>query len=120
MDSNERTVKDHYANDIEVLANIILSIETHNQIAFQYKKDLEFSKVRKVLAHNIYWNKNEDKVMLDGFQIEGDSKSGVMSFKQFDCKFIESCIILDEKFNVHEKYNPTSDRYNNSILGITK
>ena len=105
--------------DIETLGNIILAIETHNSIAFQYTKDLDFSNVRKVYPHNIYWNSDNTKVMLDGFQVDGVSKSASLnSFKQFDCNLIKSCIVLDEKFHIQESYNPRSNRYNNCILGI--
>ncbi|MEE9437583.1 MAG: hypothetical protein V3V14_01205 [Saprospiraceae bacterium] len=105
--------------DIEILATIILAIETHNSIAFQYTKDVDYNEVRNVFPHNIYWNSEHTKVMLDGFQINGCSKSGkINSFKQFDCTFIKSCIVLDEKFHIQESYNSQSNRYKDSIIGV--
>jgi hypothetical protein len=115
----EKNVKENYENDIQILAEIILSIETKNAIEFLYTKELEFSKSRKILAHNLYWNPDNTKVILDGFQITGDSKTGILkSFKQFDCKYIKNVFILDEKFDIQDGYNGNSIRYKNSILGI--
>ena len=116
--TKESTIKKEYSNDVQTLSTIILAIETNNKIAFEYKKEIEFSKIRKVLPHNLYWNSDNTKVMLDGYQESGDTKSGVYSFKQFDCKFIESIIIIDEKFHIQKGYNSKSDRYKNCILGI--
>jgi predicted DNA-binding transcriptional regulator YafY len=102
-----------------VLAEILLAIETNNSIEFEYHKEILNSSKRKVNPHNLYWNKDNTKVMLDGFQISGDSKSNQLeSFKQFDTNFIKSALILDETFSINEKYNSKSDRYNNSILGV--
>ncbi len=122
-DSKETTLnkEDALNNDVDVetIGNIILAIETHNCIAFQYTKDLDFSNVRKVFPHNVYWNSDHTKVMLDGFQVDGCSKSSkINSFKQFDCTLIKSCIVLDEKFHIQESYNAKSNRYKDSILGI--
>lgn len=115
----DKTVKENYTNDVQILADIILSIETKNAIEFSYNKELEFSKKRKVYSHNLYWNPDNTKVILDGFQITGDSKTGILkSFKQFDCKFISDVIILDDKFDIQDGYNGKSTRYKNSILGI--
>jgi hypothetical protein len=117
--SIEKSVKETYENDVQILADIILSIETKNSIEFLYTKEKEFSKKRKVYSHNLYWNSDNTKVMLDGFQITGDTKTNVLkSFKQFDCKFIKSVIILDDKFTIQKEYNGKSTRYKNSILGV--
>ncbi len=111
---------DNSESNIEIIANIILAIETHNNIAIEYTKDTNSSAVREVLPHNLYRNnKDNTKVMLDGFQINGASKSGsINSFKQFDTTLIKSCCILNEKFNIQQSYNPDSDRYKDSIIGI--
>ena len=111
-------IKEKFSNDVDTMSNIILAIETNNVVAFEYHKDVGFTDIRKVLPHNLYWNKDDSKVLLDGYQISGDSKSGIKSFKQFDCKFIKACIILDEKFTIQKGYNATSDRYSKSILGV--
>jgi hypothetical protein len=105
----------------QTLAEIINAIETNNQIEFCYTKEILNSSKRKVNPHNLYWNKDNTKVMLDAFQISGDSKSNQLeSFKQFDTRFIKSVLILDNSFSINEKYNPESDRYNNSILGVVE
>jgi hypothetical protein len=105
-------------NDTELLASIILAIETHNSIAFEYAKDVGFNGIRKCNPHNIYWNKDNTKLMLDAVQFEGDSKTGIESFKQFDTSYMKSCIILDDIFTIHPSYKSKSDRYKNSVLGI--
>jgi hypothetical protein len=102
----------------DTLASIIRAIESHYSIAFKYCKDLDFSGVRTVQPHNVYWNKDNNIIMLDAVQIEGDSKSGIKTFKQFDTMLIKDCIILADTFSVHTGYNSKSVRYNNSILGI--
>lgn len=103
----------------QTLAEIINAIETNNQIEFEYHKEILNTKKRLVNPHNLYWNKDNTKVMLDGFQISGDSKSNsIESFKQFDTRFIKAVLILDDTFSINEKYNSKSDRYNNSILGV--
>ena len=103
----------------QVLADIINAIETNNKIEFCYTKEILNSSKRIVSPHNIYWNKDNTKVMLDAFQISGDSKSNTLeSFKQFDTNFIKSVLILDDTFSINEKYNAKSDRYKNSILGV--
>jgi hypothetical protein len=104
--------------DSETLACIIRAIESHNTIAFQYHKDLDFAGVRTVHPHNVYWNKDNKQIMLDAVQMEGDTKSGIRCFKQFDTMLIKDCIILAETFDVHTGYNATSKRYERSILGI--
>lgn len=106
-------------NETQVLADIISAIETNNAIEFEYHKEILNSNVRIVNPHNIYWNKDNTKILLDGFQLSGDSKSGTLqSFKQFNTEYIKSVLILDNTFSINEKYNPKSDRYNNSILGV--
>ena len=114
----DKTIKKQLENDADRLSSIIGAIETHNAVTFTYHKDPAFVGVRTVQPHNLYWNKDNTKLLLDGVQIEGDSKSGIKSFKQFDTKFIESAIILDESFTINSSYNSKSDRYKNSILGI--
>ena len=112
-------IKDVYANDVQVLAEIILAIETKNNLQFIYAKELDVTATRKVSPHNLYWNADNTKVMLDAFQISGETTSGVLkSFKQFDCKFIKSALILDNSFEIEKGYNYKSDRYKNSILGV--
>lgn len=103
----------------QTLADIVLAIETNNSIEFEYHKEILNSSKRKVNPHNLYWNKDNTKIMLDGFQVSGDSKTNKLeSFKQFDSKFIKSVLILDDTFSINEKYNAKSDRYDNSILGV--
>jgi hypothetical protein len=114
----DETIKQQFKGDVDLLSSIIGSIETNNALAFRYTKDIGFEGVRKVHPHNLYWNKDNTKVLLDAVQVSGDSKSGIKSFKQFDTKYIKNCIILDEKFTIDRAYNSKSDRYNNSILGI--
>jgi hypothetical protein len=105
--------------NVEILATIILAIETHNSLAIQYTKDVDYNEVRTVYPHNLYRNSDNTKVFIDGFQIDGASKSGkINSFKQFNCEFIKSCCVLDDKFHIQKGYNSQSNRYNNSIIGI--
>ncbi len=113
------TTEKNNTTEVQVLADILLSIETHNSIKFEYTKDKGFSNSREVYAHNLYWNLDNSKLLLDGFQILGDSKTdSLKSFKQFDTKYIQNLIILDNKFDIQKGYNPESNRYKNSILGI--
>jgi hypothetical protein len=103
----------------QTLATILHAIETNNSIEFEYHKEILNSSKRVVNPHNLYWNKDNTKVMLDAFQVSGDSKTNkIESFKQFDTKFIKASLILDDSFSINEKYNAKSDRYNNSILGV--
>ena len=103
----------------QTLAEIILAIETNNSIELEYHKEILNSSKRVVNPHNIYWNADNTKVMLDAFQVSGDSKTNKLeSFKQFDTSFIKSVLILDSTFTINAKYNQDSDRYNNSILGV--
>lgn len=115
-----KEIKKQFDGDVDTLSSLISAIETHNIVAFRYTKDVNASGIRKVLPHNLYWNKDNSNVMLDAFQIQGDSASanGIKSFKQFNCKHVKDCIILNDKFEIQKQYNATSDRYNNSILGI--
>jgi hypothetical protein len=119
MDINlELNVVQDVVQDSDIVASIITAIETHNTIAFTYNKDVAFSGIRKVNPHCLYWKDNNKQILLDGVQIQGDSKSGIKSFKQFDLEFVKDVIILDEQFTIHRSYNPTSDRYKNEIIGI--
>ena len=113
------TVKENYENDVQVLAEIILAIETTNNIQFIYAKELDTTAQRKVSPYNLYWNSDNTKLLLDAFQISGETKSGkIESFKQFDCKYIKSVLILDDKFEIRIEYNPKSIRYKNSIIDV--
>lgn len=120
MEQNEiKTKMREQEEQTQILASIIHAIETNNSMEFEYHKEVLNSKKRIVNPHNLYWNKDNTKVMLDGFQISGDSKTNKLeSFKQFDSKFIKAVLILDDTFAINEKYNAKSDRYNNSILGV--
>ena len=115
---NNTSIKKQMKTDVDLLAGVIAGIETHNAIAFEYHKDPAFVGTRKVQPHNLYWNKDNSKLLCDAVQIEGDSKSGIKSFKQFNTEHMKDCIVLDDKFIIHKQYNATSDRYNNSVLGI--
>jgi hypothetical protein len=118
MDTQKETLEQTLDKNADTLASIIRAIESHNTIAFQYHKDLDFSGVRTVHPHHVYWNKDNKQIMLDAVQMEGDTKSGIKTFKQFDTMLIKDCIILAETFSVHTGYNGTSKRYERSILGI--
>jgi hypothetical protein len=103
----------------QTLAEIVHAIETNNQIEIEYHKEILNSSKRIINPHNLYWNRDNTKLMLDGFQISGDSKTNsIESFKQFDTEFIKNVLILDNTFSINEKYNSKSDRYNNSVLGV--
>ena len=66
----------------QTLAEIILAIETNNSIELEYHKEILNSSKRVVNPHNIYWNADNTKVMLDAFQVSGDSKTNKLeSFK---------------------------------------
>jgi hypothetical protein len=119
MDINlELNVVQDVVQDSDIVASIVTAIETHNTIAFSYNKDVAFSGIRKVQPHCLYWNNTNDKILLDAVQVQGDSKSGIKSFKQFDIKFVKDVIILDEQFTINRSYNPKSERYKNEIIGI--
>lgn len=105
--------------DTQTLADIIMAIEFNNSIEIEYHKDALTAGKRVVNPHNLYWNKDSTKVMLDAFQLTGNSKSNKLeSFKQFDTSLIRNVFILDDSFEINSKYNAKSDRYDNSILGI--
>ena len=108
-----------FEQETQTLADIINAIETNNKLEFCYHKEILNSSKRIVSPHNLYWNKDNTKIMLDAFQISGDSKTSTLeSFKQFDTSFIKSILILDDTFSINEKYNANSDRYTNSIIGV--
>lgn len=117
----QKEIKQRMSQDkklTDILATIISAIETNNMIEFCYEKELLSSNKRTVSPHNLYWNNN--KLLLDGFQTQGDSKTNTLqSFKQFDTNFIRSVLILDNQFEINKQYNPTSDRYKDSVLGVT-
>jgi hypothetical protein len=102
----------------ETIVSIVGAIESHNSIAFRYTKDIAFSKMRTVQPHNLYWSHDNRKLLVDAVQVQGDSKSGIRSFKQFDTEYMQDVIILADTFEIHRQYNPKSDRYNNSIIGV--
>ncbi|GAF72482.1 unnamed protein product [marine sediment metagenome] len=103
--------------EITTKANIIDAIDCKQALLFSYNKDVSANKPRKIYPHNFYWRGK--KLMLDAFQVSGDSLTGnVQTFKQFDVSLIKDCIIIDESFEVQTGYNGKSDRYNNSICGV--
>jgi hypothetical protein len=109
-----------FEKETQVLASIVTAIETNNSIQFCYTKEILSSGIRVVNPHNLYWNKDNTKILLDGFQTQGSSKTETLQqFKQFDVKFITDVLILNDTFEINKTYNPESKRYNNSILGVT-
>ena len=113
--------KEMFDTSIDKMQTIILAIETKSSIAFNYTKDVVYSGVRTILPHNLYWNKDDTKVMLDGFQIAGESKSeNVQVFKQFDTLHIKNVIILNDSFEIQKGYNAESERYFKSVCGVEK
>lgn len=109
-----------FEEETQTLSEIVSAIKNNQSIEFEYHKDLHTNGIRQVNPHNLYHNKDSTKILLDGFQISGDSKTKKLeSFKQFDTSFIKSIkVLVDATFSINEKYNRASDRYKNSIIGV--
>jgi len=105
--------------EIRTKANIIDAIDNKQALLFIYNKDVSANKPRKVYPHNFYWSKDNSKLLLDAYQVTGDSlTSSLQTFKQFDVSCIANCIVLNESFMVQSDYNGSSDRYKNSVCEV--
>jgi len=119
MTTEEKKEQDRVV-EIRIRANIINAIDNKQALLFIYNKDVSANKPRKVYPHNFYWNKDNSKLLLDAYQVSGDSLTQqVQTFKQFDVSYIANCIILNESFVIQSDYNGLCDRYKNSVCEVT-
>lgn len=101
---------------VHELTTLMNAIFLQQQVELTYKNQ---DKSRIVNPHNLYLNKKQE-IQLDAYQVSGETESKKLyQFKQFNVNLITNVKILEGNyFDIDTTYNPTSERYNNSIQRV--
>jgi predicted DNA-binding transcriptional regulator YafY len=73
----------------------------------------------RIINPYVVYNSTKGISSLDAFQVQGNSVSDtLLKFKIFHVDKIDSIALHSDTFQIHESYNPDSDRYKESFIKI--
>lgn len=100
---------------MDIQSQLINAIKTRRKVELNYKGE----GYRLICPHALY-KSSTGKILVDSYQLSGYSTHAeqIPGWRPFDISKITEIRVLDDMFEIASGYNPSSERYLNTIAMI--